>query len=410
MSTVTDTSLGTHSEVGKLHTVMVHRPDLAHERLSPTNCHDLLFDDVIWVRRARQEFDAFVDLMRSRGVEVLLVHELLAETLEDAKAREWLLSRRIRPEEVTVMFTVPLMDWLTEIPAEELATKLTGGVTVQELPDEIRSAIGPALGQTDFVLPPLPNQLFTRDPSAWLYGGVTLNPMFWPARQLETLNVEAIYRFHPRFKDADFQIWFGGADHDWGHARLEGGDLMPAGDGVVLVGMGERSTARAVSMLAKNMFEAGAVRLVIGAQMPRERAAMHLDTVFSFCDRDIVTLYEPVVSRIRPILFRPGGPAGVQAEVSERPFLDEVKDALGIPDFKVVTTGGDEFEAERNQWDDGNNVVALEPGVVVAYERNEATNAKLAKAGIEVLAIAGQELGRGRGGGHCMTCPIVREA
>jgi arginine deiminase len=164
-----------------------------------------------------------------------------------------------------------------------------------------------------------------------------------------------------------------------------------------------------VSILAKNMFEAGAARLVIGAQMPRERAAMHLDTVFTFCDRDVVTLYEPVVSQILPIMFRPGGHAGVQAEVSKRSFLDEVRDALGITDLKIVTTGGDEFEAERNQWDDGNNVVALEPGTVIGYERNEATNAKLAKAGVEVLAIAGQELGRGRGGGHCMTCPIVRE-
>jgi arginine deiminase len=410
LSTVTDTVLGTHSEVGKLHTVMVHRPDLAHERLSPSNCHELLFDDVIWVRRARQEFDAFVDLMRERGTEVLLLHELLAATLEDAEAREWLLSRRVRPEEVTVMFTEPLKDWLTEMPAEELATRLTGGITVLELPGEIKSAIGPALGPTDFVLPPLPNQLFTRDTSAWLYGGVSFNPMFWPARQLETLNVEAIYRFHPRFRDAGFQIWFGGADHDWGTARMEGGDMMPVGDGVVLIGMGERSTAKAVSILARTMFEAGAARLVLGAQMPRDRAAMHLDTVFTFCDHDIATLYEPVVDQIRPILFTPGGAAGVQAEVSERAFLDEVKDALGLERLKLVPTAGDEFEAERTQWDDGNNVVALEPGVVVAYERNEATNAKLSKAGIEVLAIAGQELGRGRGGGHCMTCPIVREA
>jgi len=409
MSTATDTVLGTHSEVGKLRTVLVHRPDLAHERLSPSNCHELLFDDVIWVRRARQEFDAFVDLMRDRDVEVLLLHELLAQTLEDREAREWLLSRRVRPEEVTLMFADPLKAWLTEMPADELATRLTGGVTVQELPDEIESVIGRALRASDFVLPPLPNQLFTRDTSAWLFGGVSLNPMFWPARQLETLNVEAIYRFHPRFRDAGFPIWFGGADHDWGLARLEGGDMMPAGDGVVLVGLGERSTARAVSILAANLFEAGAARLVIGAQMPRERAAMHLDTVFTFCDRDLVTLYEPVVAQIVPILFRPGGPAGVLAEVSESSFLDEVKEALGIAKLKVVTTGGDEFEAERNQWDDGNNVVALEPGVVIGYERNEATNAKLAKAGIEVLAIAGQELGRGRGGGHCMTCPIVRD-
>jgi arginine deiminase len=389
---------------------MVHRPDLAHERLSPTNCHELLFDDVIWVRRARQEFDAFVDLMRDRGVEVLLLHELLAQTLEESEAREWLLSRRVRPEEVTVMFTAALQAWLSELTADDLATRLTGGITVLELPDEIRAAIGPALRQTDFVLPPLPNQLFTRDTSAWLYGGVTLNPMFWPARQLETLNIEAIYRFHPRFRDAGFQIWFGGADHDWGTARMEGGDMMPAGDGVVLIGMGERSTAKAVSILARNLFEAGAARLVIGAQMPRERAAMHLDTVFTFCDRDVATLYEPVVSQILPILFRPGGPAGVEAEVSERTFLEEIQDALGITDLRLVTTGGDEFEAERNQWDDGNNVVALEPGVVIGYERNEATNSKLAKAGVEVLAIAGQELGRGRGGGHCMTCPIVRDA
>ena len=170
--------------------------------------------------------------------------------------------------------------------------------------------------------------------------------------------------------------------------------MMPVGDGVVLVGMGERTTARAVSILAKNMFAAGAARLVIGAQMPRERAAMHLDTVFTFCDRDVATLYEPVVEQIRPILFRPGGDAG-RAGRGLRALVPRRGRATrsGSTNLKLVTTGGDEFEAERNQWDDGNNVVALEPGVVVGYERNEATNAKLAKAGIEVLAIAGQELG-----------------
>ena len=410
METVTAPAIGAYSEVGTLRTVMVHRPDLAHARLSPHNCHDLLFDDVIWVRRAQEEFDAFVEVMRGRGVEVLLFNDLLTETLERDDARAWVLERRLRPEEVTALFAREMTEWMRGMPADELATHLTGGVMVQELPGDIVEAIGRALRPTDFVLPPLPNQLFTRDTSAWIYGGVSLNHMYWPARQHESLNVEAVYRFHPRFREADFKIWYGGVDHDWGTASIEGGDIMPVGDGVLLVGQGERSTAKAVSILAQNMFAAGAARLVIGALMPRERAAMHLDTVFTFCDRDLVTIYEPVVSNILPIMYRPDGNGGVTAELSERSFLDEVREELGIPNLKVVTTGGDEFEAERNQWDDGNNVVALGPGEVVCYERNEATNTKLAAAGIELHPIAGQELGRGRGGGHCMTCPVVRDA
>ena len=340
MSTDTATALGANSEVGTLRTVIVHRPDLAHERLSPTNCHDLLFDDVIWVRRARQEHDAFVDLMRERGVEVLLFHDLLAETLEQADAREWVLSRRLRPEEATVMFAADLTAWMNEMPADELATRLTGGVTAQELPDSVASVVKGAMRPTDFVIAPLPNQLFMRDTSAWIYGGVSINQMYWPARQHETLNLEAVYRFHPRFREAGFQIWYGGFDHDWGGASIEGGDVMPVGDRVVLIGQGERTTARAVGILAQNLFAADAARLVIGALMPKGRAAMHLDTVFTFCDRNVVTIYEPVVSEILPVLYRPDGNGGVTAEISQEIVPRRAQGHAGHPGSEGRHDGG----------------------------------------------------------------------
>jgi arginine deiminase len=404
-------SPGVYSEVGTLRTVMVCRPGLAHQRLTPGNRAELLFDDVLWVHEAQKDHYDFVLKMQERGVDVLDLHDLLAETLANPQARAWVLDRRITVNDVGLGMAPVLRSWLDEMPAAKLAEHLIGGVAILDLPKSERSAmLADAYDGTDFLVPPVPNTLFQRDPSCWIYNGVTCNPMYWPARKPETLLQRAVYKFHPQFNGANFTIWWGDGDASYGAATLEGGDVMPIGKGVVLIGMGERTSRQAVFQVAAQLFEHEAATRVVACLMPKSRAAMHLDTVFSFCDRNIVTLYEPVVSQIRPILFTPGGPAGVHAEVSERSFLDEMKNALGITDLKVVTTGGDEFEAERNQWDDGNNVVALEPGVVVAYERNEATNAKLNKAGIEVLAIAGQELGRGRGGGHCMTCPISRDA
>jgi arginine deiminase len=391
--------MAVESEVGRLRTVLLHRPGAELQRLTPRNNADLLFDGVPWVGRAQEEHDAFAEALRDRGVEVLYLQQLLIQTLEDPASRDDVINAAVAPTVVGPSLATTLRTWLSDLPSDELAGALAAGLTHDELPRTGPEGVVARLaGPADFVVPPLPNLLFTRDSSVWVRDHVAVTSPSMRARRREASLTRAIWTHHPRFTHTP--LLYGETSAE---AWFEGGDVLLLAPGVVAVGVGQRTTPAGVEAFALRAFEAGVAHTVLAVPIAQERATMHLDTICTMVDVDTIVMFPAMADSLSAWTITSAGVSG------PTPFLPAAAAAMGLDTLHVVNTGLDPVTAEREQWDDGNNTLAIEPGLVVAYERNMVTNAALEAAGIEVVRIAGSELGSGRGGPRCMSCPVLRD-
>lgn len=400
---VSSSRLGSNSEVGALRVVIVHRPGAELRRLTPRNNDDLLFDGLPWVARAQEEHDAFAELLSSRGVEVLLLSDLLNEALASGAARMQGIAAAVDAPRLGLPLAQELSAYLRSLDPARLAYVLMAGMTFAELPSDARpdgSLVRRMHHGSDYVIEPLPNLVFTRDSSIWVGPRVVIPSLALPARARESSLTDLIYAHHPRFTGVR-------RAYESRTAPVEGGDVLLLAPGVVAVGVGERTTPAGAEALARSLFDDGLAETVLAVPLAQERAQMHLDTVCTMVDTDAVVMYANVVETLSAFTIA-RTPDGVRIS-DEAPFVAAAAAAMGIDKLRVIDTGRDPVVAEREQWDDGNNTLALAPGVIVAYERNARTNARLEDAGIEVLTIAASELGTGRGGPRCMSCPAARD-
>ncbi|WP_197500638.1 arginine deiminase [Mycobacterium sp. 852002-51961_SCH5331710] len=397
-------TLGCDSEVGRLNAVILHRPGAELQRLTPRNNDALLFDGLPWVARAQEEHDAFAALLVERGVEVMLLADLLTEALSHSgAARMHGISAAVDPRRLGLPLAQELSAYLRSLEPAPLAHVLMAGMTFNELPlsGADLSLVRRMHHGGDFVIDPLPNLLFTRDSSFWIGPRVAITSLALPARVRETSLTDVIYAHHPRFLGVR-------RAYESRSAPVEGGDVLLLAPGVVAVGVGERTTPAGAEALARSLFDDDLAHTVLAVPIAQSRAQMHLDTVCTMVDVDAVVMYPPVVDSLSAFTIHRDGNGGVRID-DDLPFVEAAATAMGIDRLRVIATGLDPVTAEREQWDDGNNTLALAPGVVVAYERNVETNARLADAGIEVLPIQASELGTGRGGPRCMSCPAGRD-